>query len=80
MLSVIVNPAAGGGRPKRSLPAVRAELTRLGLEHEVHATTSLAHAKQLASQTAAEGKLPVAFGGDGLVGAVAGALAHNHSA
>ena len=41
---MIVNPSAGGGRAARALPAVEAELTRLGIEHHVERTQSLEHA------------------------------------
>jgi YegS/Rv2252/BmrU family lipid kinase len=73
-LSVIVNPVAGGGRTGRALPAVVAELRRLGLEHHVQATLSLEHARSLAREALRAGEIAVAFGGDGLIGAVAGAL------
>jgi len=73
-LSLIVNPVAGGGRAGRALPAVVAELRRLGLEHHVQATLSLEHARSLAREATAAGEIAVAFGGDGLIGAVAGAL------
>jgi YegS/Rv2252/BmrU family lipid kinase len=76
-LSVIVNPVAGGGRAGRALPAVRAELRRLGLEHHVQATLSLEHARTLARDAIKAGEIAVAFGGDGLIGAVAGALRHS---
>lgn len=74
MLSLIVNPRAGGGRAGRALPEVTAELSRLGFEYEVSHTRSLEHAGELALDAAAAGRLAVAFGGDGIVGAVAGAL------
>jgi YegS/Rv2252/BmrU family lipid kinase len=74
MLSLIVNPSAGGGRPGRELRAVRQQLTNRGLPHHVTSTTSLAHAAELARAALNAGEMPVAFGGDGLVGAVAGAL------
>lgn len=74
MLSLIVNPSAGGGRPNRELRVVRQQLTNRGLPHHVTSTTSLGHAAELAHAAVAAGEMPVAFGGDGLVGAVAGAL------
>ena len=74
MLSLIFNPVAGGGRAGRLLPAVRERLGRLGLEHRVEATRSLDHARELARAAAAAGEEVVAFGGDGTIGAVAGAL------
>lgn len=73
-LALIVNPSAGGGRALRSLPAVQSALTGHGLEHHADFTQSLDHARELAYAAAAAGEAAVAFGGDGLVGAVAGAL------
>jgi YegS/Rv2252/BmrU family lipid kinase len=72
---VIVNPSAGGGRAARELPAVQGALKTLGLEHHVERTQSIDHARELATAAAAAGEVAVAFGGDGLIGAVAGALA-----
>jgi YegS/Rv2252/BmrU family lipid kinase len=74
MLSLIVNPAAGGGRAGAALPAVQDALTALELPHRVDATSSLVHAAELARRAVEQGDSPVAFGGDGLVGAVAGEL------
>jgi YegS/Rv2252/BmrU family lipid kinase len=76
MLSLIVNPSAGGGRAGRLLSDVRAQLGRLGLEHRVELTRSLDHATELAFTAATGGEMVVAFGGDGTIGAVAGALKH----
>lgn len=73
-LSLIVNPAAGGGRAGRALDGVGAALAALGLEHHVEPTRSLGHARQLARMAVAAGETAVAFGGDGLIGAVADAL------
>ncbi|HYZ80343.1 MAG TPA: diacylglycerol kinase family protein [Solirubrobacteraceae bacterium] len=75
-LALIVNPFAGGGRAARKLEGVQAALRGLGLEHHVERTTSLDHARELATAAAAAGETAVAFGGDGLIGAVAGALRH----
>lgn len=73
MLSLIVNPSSGGGRAARALPAVRTALGRLGLEHHIELTLDLAHARSLARDAVAAGEMPVAYGGDGLVAAVADA-------
>lgn len=73
-LSVIVNPAAGRGRAGRALEGVHASLQRLGLEHRIEATHSLDHARDLARSATAAGETAVAFGGDGLISAVADAL------
>lgn len=74
MLALIVNPYAGGGRAGRQLPAVEATLRQTGLDYHVQRTRSLDHARELAAEAAARGDTAVAFGGDGLIGAVAGAL------
>ncbi len=76
-LTLIVNPSAGGGRAGRALPDVQDALRKLGLEHRVETTRSLEHARELARESAEQGEAAVAFGGDGLVGAVAGALRHS---
>jgi YegS/Rv2252/BmrU family lipid kinase len=73
-VAVIVNPAAGGGRAGRLLGSVGAALSAAGLEHHVERTRSLDHARELALAAAAAGEVAAAFGGDGLIGAVAGAL------
>jgi YegS/Rv2252/BmrU family lipid kinase len=73
-LAVIVNPSSGGGRAARALDGVLEALAGHGLEHHVERTGSLDHARELARAATAAGETAVAFGGDGLVGAVAGAL------
>jgi YegS/Rv2252/BmrU family lipid kinase len=75
-LAVIVNPSAGGGKAGRTLPLVGEALRGLGLEHHIEATRSLEHARELATAATAAGEAAVAFGGDGLIGAVAEALKH----
>jgi YegS/Rv2252/BmrU family lipid kinase len=76
-LALIVNPSSGGGRAARTLPDVRAALTARGLDHHVELTRSLEHARELAVTAATADETAVALGGDGLVGAVAGALARH---
>ena len=73
-IALIVNPSAGGGRANRAVPAVEAAFEAAGISHTVERTRSLEHARELATGAAARGEVAVAFGGDGLVGAVAGAL------
>jgi YegS/Rv2252/BmrU family lipid kinase len=75
-IALIVNPSAGGGRAGRALAAVEAALAAAGVEHRAEHTRSLEHAHELARAAATEGEIAVAFGGDGLVGAVADALRH----
>jgi YegS/Rv2252/BmrU family lipid kinase len=71
---IIINPSAAGGRATKALPAVQARLDALGLEHRVDPTRSLEHARELAGAAVAAGEIATGFGGDGLIGAVAGAL------
>ena len=75
--SLIVNLSAGGGRAARALAGVEAALTRLGVEHHVERTRSLDHARDLARAATAVGETAVAFGGDGVIAAVADALKHS---
>jgi YegS/Rv2252/BmrU family lipid kinase len=77
MLCLIVNPSAGGGRAGRALPDVSATLSKMGLEHHAELTRDLAHARDLARDAAAAGETAIAFGGDGLIGAVAGTLSEH---
>ncbi len=72
-VQLVVNPAAGGGRALRSLPAVQTALAA----HDVLVTQtrSLEHADELAAAAIADDRVVVAMGGDGLVGRVAGAVA-----
>lgn len=74
--ALIFNPRAGGGRKGRALADVERTLVRLGLEYHAEGTLHLEHAQELTRAAAAAGEVAVAFGGDGLVGAVAGELRH----
>ncbi|WP_261564861.1 diacylglycerol/lipid kinase family protein [Frankia gtarii] len=75
LLTVIVNPSAGRGRALRLLDGVRVELDRWAADVRVAPTRDLTHAGQLAAEATAHGRVVVALGGDGLAGAVAGAVA-----
>lgn len=79
-VALIVNPAAGGGRAARALPAVQAELRRLGVAFHTESTTGLDHARGLADAAAAAGEDVLTLGGDGLAGAVASVLRDGDSA
>jgi diacylglycerol kinase (ATP) len=72
---LVVNPAAGNGRAGRLLAAVREALDDAGVAHQVRASASLEHAGELAEAAAGRGDVVVAFGGDGMVGALAAAVA-----
>jgi len=72
-LCLIVNPRAGNGRARTQLPQAVAALTEAGTEHRVIESASLEHARDLAAEAAGRGEVIVAFGGDGMAGALAGA-------
>jgi YegS/Rv2252/BmrU family lipid kinase len=74
-LLLIVHPTAGGGRGARQLPEVVQILRAAGFEVASELTRSIEHAEELAGRAAAEGRVAVAVGGDGLAGRVAGACA-----
>jgi YegS/Rv2252/BmrU family lipid kinase len=73
-LTLLVNPTSGGGRALGALPAVTAELDRLGAGWRSVATRSLSHAAEEASAAADAGRAVGALGGDGLLRPLAGAL------
>jgi YegS/Rv2252/BmrU family lipid kinase len=72
--ALLVNPASGGGRSLTALPAVIAELDRLGAPHRTVTTRSIEHAADEAARAGAAGETVAAIGGDGLLRPVAGAL------
>jgi YegS/Rv2252/BmrU family lipid kinase len=72
--SVVMNPKSAGGKPLRLLPAVRGALTARGARMDVVASQDIPHAADAARAAAGRGETVVALGGDGLVGALAGAL------
>src|SRR3954447_12139790 len=72
--ALLVNPHAAGGRALRLLPRVEARLRALDVRFRTQRTDSLLHGCELAREAAARGEVPVTLSGDGLAGAVAGAL------
>ena len=74
-VTLIVNPAAGGGRAARVLPAVQRALAQHGVDFTTELTTDIEHARELARAAAADGRVAASLGGDGLAGAIAGAIA-----
>jgi YegS/Rv2252/BmrU family lipid kinase len=71
-VALIVNPHAGNAKPR--LPAIEATLRELGVDFRAAETTSLAHARELATEAVRAGETVLSLGGDGLVGALAGAV------
>jgi YegS/Rv2252/BmrU family lipid kinase len=73
-VALIVNPAAGGGRALRALPEAERALRAAGLRVHLEHTRDIDHARALGRAAGAAGEVAAAFGGDGLVGAVADGL------
>jgi len=73
-LTLLVNPAASGGRALQVVPEVLEELGRLGAEPRVVQTVSLEHSLEEAHRASSEAGVVIAVSGDGLVGRLAGAL------
>ncbi len=75
---IVVNPAAGQGRSLQVLPVVTAALDAAGAAYHVSESSSLDDAREIATKAAQSGQVVVALGGDGTVGALAGAVAAAH--
>lgn len=74
-LALLVNPASAGGKTLKLLPRVEAVLDAHRVEFRVERTRSLEHGVDLALRAVELGEVPVVVSGDGLMGAVGGALA-----
>jgi YegS/Rv2252/BmrU family lipid kinase len=74
-LTLIVNPSSAGGKSLKLLPRVEAALDARRAVFRVEKTRSLAHGVELALRAIELGEVPVVVSGDGLLGAVGGAMA-----
>src|SRR4029077_18048747 len=74
-LVLLVNPTSGGGRALKILPRVEAALDARRVPFRVVRTKSLGHGVDKALGAIEAGELPVVISGDGLVGAIGGAMA-----
>jgi YegS/Rv2252/BmrU family lipid kinase len=74
-LALLVNPASAGGRTLKLLPAVEQALDARRATFRVQRTRGLEHGAEQALLAIEAGELPVVMSGDGLVGAVGGAMA-----
>ncbi len=74
-LAVLVNPHSAHGRTLKLLPAVEAALDECRVEFRVLRTHGLEHGVQEALRAIESNEVPVVMSGDGLVGAVGGAMA-----
>jgi YegS/Rv2252/BmrU family lipid kinase len=72
--TIVVNPAAGGGKAPQRLQTIRTVLDTAGVGYLIRHSRSLKDAGLLAAEAAAGGNHVVAVGGDGMVGAIAGSV------
>jgi YegS/Rv2252/BmrU family lipid kinase len=74
-LTLLVNPASAGGKTLKLLPAVEQALDARRAVFRVQRTKGLGHGAEQALLAVEAGELPVVMSGDGLLGAVGGAMA-----
>ena len=74
-LVLLVNPSAAGGRTLKLLPRIEAALDERRVEFRVLRTRDLQHGVDAALRAVEAGELPVVVSGDGLIGAIGGAMA-----
>src|SRR3954452_9854810 len=74
-ITVLVNPHSAGGRTLRLLPKVEHELDALRIPFRVERTRGLEDGVARALHAVEASEVPVVFSGDGLIGAVGGAMA-----
>lgn len=74
-LALLVNPSSAGGRTLKLLPRVETALDARRIEFRVQRTRDLEHGVEQALLAIEAGEVPVVISGDGLVGAVGGAMA-----
>jgi YegS/Rv2252/BmrU family lipid kinase len=73
-LVLLVNPSSGGGRALKLLPRIEAILDGRRVPFRVVRTKSLEHGVAKALGAVDAGELPVVVSGDGMIGAVGGAM------
>jgi YegS/Rv2252/BmrU family lipid kinase len=74
-LVLLVNPSSGGGKALKLLPRVEAVLDAGRVPFRVVRTKSLEHGVAKALDAVEAGELPVVLSGDGMIGAIGGAMA-----
>lgn len=73
--ALIINPSAGGGRALKLLPEIERQLDARRMIFRVERTRSVEHGVDLALDAIEGREIPVVMSGDGLAGAVGGAMA-----
>jgi YegS/Rv2252/BmrU family lipid kinase len=74
-LTLLVNPASAHGRTLKLLPAVEQELDQRRIAFRVERTRGLEDGIERALRAVEANEVPVVISGDGLVGAIGGAMA-----
>jgi YegS/Rv2252/BmrU family lipid kinase len=74
-LVLLVNPSSAGGKALKLLPAVEQELDARRIPFRVERTRSLEDGVERALRAVEANEVPVVISGDGLLGAVGGAMA-----
>jgi len=74
-LTLLVNPSSAGGKTLKLLPTVEQALDARRAVFRVQRTKGLEHGAEQALRAVEAGEVPVAMSGDGLVGAIGGAMA-----
>jgi YegS/Rv2252/BmrU family lipid kinase len=78
-LALLVNPHSAGGKALRLLAKVEAFLDTRRVDFRVARTKGLEHGAEQALVAVEAGELPVAISGDGLLGAIGGAIAETET-
>lgn len=71
---LLVNPSSGHGRAEELLPGLQDALSKRHATFRTVATRSLEHGIEEALAAAEAGEVPVVISGDGLIGAIGGAM------
>jgi YegS/Rv2252/BmrU family lipid kinase len=74
-LTLLVNPSSAGGKSLKLLPQIESALDARRAAFRVQKTKSIEHGCEQALLAIEAGELPVVVSGDGLLGAVGGAMA-----
>jgi YegS/Rv2252/BmrU family lipid kinase len=74
-LTLLVNPSSAGGRALKLLPQVEQALDERHMVFRVQRTSGLEHGAEEALRAVEAGEVPVVISGDGLIGAIGGAMA-----
>jgi YegS/Rv2252/BmrU family lipid kinase len=74
-LVLLVNPSSGGGRGLKVLPRVEAVLDARRVPFRVVRTKGLEHGVNRALRAVESAEVPVVLSGDGMIGAIGGAMA-----